>query len=126
MGMVILSNGSQLRLNSIVVAVMKISNNMSYTIPSFQLYRVSTEKLPGYEGLYSAKGDPMKIEVKLEAHKLYARATGQGAFPLEPTSADTFGFEDAGITMQFHRATDGTVLGFDILQHGHKETYERE
>ncbi len=54
-----------------------------------------------YEGNYAAAGFPLDIKVSVQNGKLFGQATGQGAFPLTAYSETSFGFETAGIAMNF-------------------------
>jgi len=51
--------------------------------------------------------------------QLNARATGQGAFPIFPSSADAFFARVAGIQIDFQRGTDGKVTSIVLHQNGH-------
>jgi serine-type D-Ala-D-Ala carboxypeptidase/endopeptidase len=85
-------------------------NNAS-TKPTPQL---SESALKAYEGVYPLSAD-FKIKVFVEAGKLMAQATGQGAFPLTAREADVFVEEAYGIRMAFIR-TAGAVTGLHFKQ----------
>lgn len=51
-----------------------------------------------------------------------AQATGQGAFPLEATSATSFKFDMAGIEINFYPEKNQ----FIIVQGGSKNTFTKE
>ncbi|MCD9096041.1 serine hydrolase [Luteimonas fraxinea] len=50
--------------------------------------------------------------------RLRAQATGQGAFPLDATGADTFAAPAFGIELRFQRGTDGEVTALELHQAG--------
>src|SRR5206468_1964897 len=54
--------------------------------------KVDPKVLAKYSGVYSDKSFPLKISVFSKKGILYAHATGQNAFPLEPSSDHEFSF----------------------------------
>lgn len=68
------------------------------------------EQLEAIVGLYQFVGAPLQIEYTLEDGTLYAQATGQPRFEVQPTSDSTFqfvGVPNASVT--FHYEEDGSV-----------------
>lgn len=96
------TNGQLYPMNDILIGILSIYFNKPYKIPSFNTIALNPDDLEKYLGLYSSKQIPLKITVSKEGSTLLAQATGQGAFPLEPTGKDVFKFDRAGIVMEFN------------------------
>ncbi|MBC7749604.1 MAG: DUF3471 domain-containing protein, partial [Methylotenera sp.] len=95
------SNGRTYDNNDILIAALSTYNNKPFTIPTFENVTLKSEDLDPYLGEYSDAGFPMKITITKENTKLFAQATGQAAFPLEPTEKNNFEFKMAGIKLEF-------------------------
>ncbi|SFE18833.1 CubicO group peptidase, beta-lactamase class C family [Flavobacterium xueshanense] len=95
------SNGKTYDNNDIIIAALSAYYNKPFTIPTFKTIALKSEDLDPYLGEYSDAGFPMKITITKENTKLFAQATGQSAFPLEPTEKDSFEFIMAGIKLEF-------------------------
>jgi D-alanyl-D-alanine carboxypeptidase len=96
------SNGTNFNNNDISLAVLSAAYNKPYTIPEFNTIILSPEELDQYTGVYSSSGFPLKITVSRDKATLMAQATGQSAFPLEPTEKHKFKFDLAGLVMEFN------------------------
>lgn len=98
-----LLNGLDFVANDIDIAVLSAVFGEDYDIPDFSKKPVSVDKITseGYEGTYASSVIPLKINVFYEGKQLMAQATGQGAFPLTPTSENSFKFDAAGIVIEF-------------------------
>ncbi len=70
-------------------------------LPEFKEIKLSIDKLKIYEGDYASDTHPLEIKVMVKKDKLYAQATGQGAFPLTAIDENTFEFAAANIEMKF-------------------------
>jgi D-alanyl-D-alanine carboxypeptidase len=93
------TNGQVYPMNNILIGVLSIYFNKPYSIPTFSL---KTEDLDKYLGVYSSAQIPLKITITKNAATLFAQATGQSSFPLDPTEKDKFKFDPAGIIMEFN------------------------
>jgi D-alanyl-D-alanine carboxypeptidase len=87
------------QLNNILIGILNIYFDKPYSIPTFHL---KTEDLDKYLGVYSTIQIPLKITITKKAATLFAQATGQQSFPLDPTEKDGFKFDPAGIKMVFN------------------------
>jgi CubicO group peptidase (beta-lactamase class C family) len=98
------TNGQVYPMNDILVGVLSIYYNKSYSIPTFNPPPISlrTEDLDKYLGVYSSKQIPLKITITKSNTILTAQATGQSSFTLEATEKDKFKFDPAGIKMEFN------------------------
>jgi len=103
------SNGTNFNNNDISLAVLSAIYGKPFSIPEFKTFNVSAEDLEKYSGIYSSTQLPMKITVTNENNTLKAQATGQSAFPLEPTDKHKFKFDLAGIVMEFN-PDDNTMI----------------
>jgi D-alanyl-D-alanine carboxypeptidase len=93
------TNGQVYPMNSIMIGVLSIYFNKPYSIPAFSL---KPEDLEKYLGVYSTTQIPLKITITKNGATLFAQATGQQSFPLDPTEKDKFKFDPAGIIMEFN------------------------
>lgn len=98
----ITSNGASMPINDIAIAVLSAAFDKPFDIPSFKTYKVSSEELETYTGVYASSQIAMKITIVKEGNILTAQATGQSAFPLEAAEKDTFTFDQAGIILHFN------------------------
>lgn len=98
----LLSNGTNYNNNNISIAVLSAIFGKPYAIPEFKTFEVSPEDLDKYIGVYSSSQVPIKFTVTKDNKTLFAQATGQPAFPLEPTEKDKFKFDQAGVIMEFN------------------------
>jgi CubicO group peptidase (beta-lactamase class C family) len=104
------SNGTNFNNNDISLAVLSAIYGKPYTIPEFKTVSISSEELDKYLGTYSSLQIPLKIMVTKENNTLKAQATGQSAFPLEPSDIDKFKFDLAGIVMEFNPKENTMIL----------------
>lgn len=104
------SNGSNYNNNNIIIALLSAVFNKPYEIPEFTNYKVSAKDLDKYLGEYSSNQIPLKITITKNEDTLMAQATGQSAFPLEPTEKDIFKFDIAGIVLEFDTTKNTMIL----------------
>ena len=102
MAVALTSNGKNYDNNEIIVAALSSYFNKPFVIPSFTTIDLTPEELDPFLGEYSAAGFPLKINITKDNATLFAQATGQSAFPLEPIKKNTFQFLAAGITIEFN------------------------
>jgi len=98
----ITSNGANYNPTDIINTLLSAAFNKDYQIPDFTSVALTAADLDKYLGVYASTDIPLKITVTKEEATLFAQATGQGAFPLDATAKDTFGFSQAGIEMVFN------------------------
>ena len=96
------SNGKTYDNNEIIVAALSSYFNKPFVIPTFTTLNITTDDLDPFLGEYSAAGFPLKISITKDNATLFAQATEQSAFPLEPINKNTFQFLAAGITIEFN------------------------
>lgn len=75
------------------------------------------EQLEDYAGTYGLMPG-FDLEVFVDAGTLHGRATGQGAFPLQPRATDSFAAPAFGIRIDFQRDADGAVTALELHQGG--------
>lgn len=95
------TNGLVYPMNDILIGVLSIYFNKEYQLPVFRTISLKPEDLDKYLGTYASAQIPLKIEVTKNNAQLFAQATGQPSFPLEPVDKDKFSFDQAGIRMEF-------------------------
>ncbi len=108
----VLSNAVNTAFNDVLIAVLSEQFNQPYSIPTFEKKAPATGEVDFslYVGEYASKQMPLKIKVFEESGQMMAQATGQGAFPLERKSQHDFGFDQAGILMEFNPDEKSFVL----------------
>ena len=74
-------------------------------------------QLAAYAGDYPLMPS-MTLNVRVDGDALFAQATGQGAFPLAPVSADVFEAAEYGIEIRFERNDAGEVTALALHQGG--------
>lgn len=98
----LISNGTTLPLNTIIVGVLSTCFNEKYNIPVFQKsIELTEEELDQYIGTYSSALFPLKITITKKESTLMAQATGQSAILLECYEKHKFKFDAAGLKLLF-------------------------
>ncbi|MEO6488505.1 MAG: serine hydrolase domain-containing protein [Ferruginibacter sp.] len=104
------SNGQVYPINDIMIGILSIIFNRSYSIPSFKTVELKSEELDKYLGVYSSTSIPLKLTVTKDKTTLMAQATGQASFPLEAVEPGLFKFDKAGVVIQFAPAKKELTL----------------
>lgn len=105
LGVSLIVNGDNYNRNDIMIGILSIYYKMPYTFPNLKTVKVDEKILKSYEGTYSSKEIPMKINIRTEKGQIIAQATGQGAFLLTAVSETEFVFDPAGVNMTFGNKT---------------------
>ena len=116
------SNGANFNNNNISIAVLSAVYNKAYDIPEFSSFKITSEGLDKYLGVYSSKEIPLQITLTKDNKSLIAQATGQSAFPLEATEIDKFKYDLAGVVLEFS-PTEKTMI---LKQGGKQFTFMKE
>ncbi|SEM09782.1 D-alanyl-D-alanine carboxypeptidase [Chryseobacterium taichungense] len=116
------TNQSDMDTNEISIKMIETATGKDFEIPNFETINIPEADLQKFVGNYASPGVPLKINIFIKDKKLMAQATGQGAFPLDATSAMNFKFDMAGIVINFHPEKNQ----FDIIQSGMKTTFTKE
>jgi CubicO group peptidase (beta-lactamase class C family) len=99
---VYLSNGyGGFPVNEVLKGILHIYYNKPYTLPNFKTVSLSAEELNSYTGVYDCKQPKMRVTITRKVAGLFAQATGQSAFLLEPVEQDRFKSDAAGIVIEF-------------------------
>ncbi|MFN7327508.1 MAG: serine hydrolase domain-containing protein [Chitinophagales bacterium] len=106
----ITSNGHDMNMNDLSIAVLSSVYNKPFEVPTFSRLTLRPEELDPYLGIYSSSQIPLKIAITQKEGILIAQATGQSSFPLEATAKDVFQFEQAGIVMVFNPSENKLLL----------------
>jgi D-alanyl-D-alanine carboxypeptidase len=115
-------NQADVDTNEILDKMIVTATGKDFEMPSFKTVDVQETQLQKLTGNYSSPGVPLKINIFIQDKKLMAQATGQSAFPLDPTSETSFKFDMAGIVINFYPEKKQ----FDIIQGGVKTTFTKE
>ncbi|WP_196140398.1 serine hydrolase [Aliikangiella sp. G2MR2-5] len=117
------ANGVNYNFNNVLIGVLSIYYGLPFELPNFDAkpIDVSQDKLSALVGEYETEALPLDISVFIQDGKLFAQATGQGAFPLTATAENVFQFEAAGIVMRFNNEKQG--VSFVLEQGGGKYPY---
>ncbi len=104
------SNGTNYNNNNISIAVLSAIYNKSYDIPEFTTYRVKSEDLDRYLGVYSSTQIPLKITITKNNNTLIAQGTGQASLPLEASAKDIFKTDQVGAIFEFNPTDKSMIL----------------
>lgn len=112
---VLLTNALNYDVGEIYESMLDAYYGKEVAIPEFgQTVELTTEQLKPLEGNYTSKTHPLDISINVVDGQLFAKATGQGAFPLDAISESRFEFVRAGIEIRF----DDTQAMFELKQGG--------
>jgi len=92
--------------------------------PAYKAIDLTCESLDDYVGTY-ALAETFLLDVRRIHEGLYARATGQGPFPIFPWAPNEFFARIAGISMTFTRNSEGAVDGLVLHQNGDRTAPKR-
>ncbi|MCC8409882.1 beta-lactamase family protein [Mucilaginibacter sp. UR6-1] len=118
----ICSNGGTYSVNNIGLAALKLYFGQPYQLPVFSNIKLNEADMDKYVGVYGLAQAAMKITVAKKDDMLTAQATGQNAFPLEPTAPGKFSFEPADIVITI----DTAKKELNIAQGGHTTLFKKE
>lgn len=106
----LISNGTNYNIDNITNAVLSAAFNISYEIPKFSSYNITSEELDKYLGGYSSKENPLKMTITKDNNTLVARPTGQASLPLEATEINIFKFDPAGVVFEFNPSEKKMII----------------
>jgi D-alanyl-D-alanine-carboxypeptidase/D-alanyl-D-alanine-endopeptidase len=92
--------------------------------PTYKAIVLPSSSLDEYVGTYTL-ADNFLLTVFRINDRLYAQATGQGAFPIFPSAPNAFFARVAGISMTFKRNPEGAVDGLVLHQNGDRTAPKR-
>jgi D-alanyl-D-alanine carboxypeptidase len=107
----LISNGTNFNNNNISIAVLSAVYDKPYEIPVFTTFRLTSEDLDKYLGIYASTQIPLKITITKDGNTLIAQGTGQPSFSLEAIEKDKFKFDQAGAKFEFN-PIDKTMILF--------------
>ncbi|MBL0357171.1 MAG: beta-lactamase family protein [Chitinophagaceae bacterium] len=113
-----LSNGINYSIDDIMTAAYKIYTGAAYDIPSFKTIQLTDKDLEKFNGVYSSEKIPLKITVSSKNNAMTVQATGQPAFPMDATSANSFSNGQIGVVLEFVLNNDNTVKEMILKQGG--------
>lgn len=94
-------NGSAINPNDISIATLSAANGKTVKIPDFSIKLLTPDELEKFVGTYSSKEMPLKITITAKDGSLVGQATGQSSFVLEFKGENSFGFDAAGLILDF-------------------------
>lgn len=106
----LISNGNRFSNNKIMIGALAAFYNDPLDIPEFNNVEYTDSELESFAGQYYSDEIPLPIEVTKKNKELFAQAQGQSAFPLTPIRENVFGFDQAGLVMEFNPDEDSFVL----------------
>lgn len=121
-GVATLINGNAYDVSKVFSTMVRAAVGAAIDIPEFKVLQLKEKDLHQYAGDYTSNTHPLTIKVLVQDEKLYAQASGQGAFPLTPIETHTFEFVAAGIVMTF--APDERQ--FVIKQGGRADVFQEQ
>lgn len=111
-------NGLYYSQNDILIGVLSILFDKSYSIPTFQQIDFTQEELEKYTGKYSSKDIQLEITITKSKKGLVAQATGQSEFKLEARSKENFIFTPASLEIIFDVKANSEIKNFILKQGG--------
>ncbi|WP_121666376.1 serine hydrolase domain-containing protein [Mesonia aquimarina] len=98
----IVSNGTSISLNDVVIGVLSIYFGKDYKIPEYkEAIKIDPRVLQKYVGTYGSNNFPLDLTFNVHEEILYCQATGQQEFPLTPVSKTVFEFSPAKLRIDF-------------------------
>lgn len=105
-----ISNGTGMDRNELLTGILSIYFGKEYDIPDFTVYKIKSDDLDQYLGVYSSPDSPFKLTISKDKNILLCQATGQGAFPLEAFDKHKFRFSQAALEIEFLPEKDKLIL----------------
>lgn len=115
-GIALISNKTNFLMNDIEKVLISSAFNKPFEIPYFTNFKITKDDIKDYLGSYSNKLLNLKMEVTFENNTLYAQASGQPKFPLEPIDKKTFKFDPAKLIITFSETEQ--EISFILKQFG--------
>jgi len=106
----LISNGTNFENNDISIAVLSAAYDKPFEIPTFNTYKVNSEDLDKYLGVYASEQIALKITISKNGNTLIGQGTGQPSFPLEATDKDKFKFDKVDAKFEFFPSEKTMIL----------------
>lgn len=116
------SNGSNFENNEISITVLSAIYHRPFEVPEFKTYTPDPADMDKYLGVYGSKLIKLKITITKNDKVLFAQATGQGAFSLDPIGKHQFESSQVGAKIEFN-IVDHTLT---LFQGGAKLVFQKE
>ncbi|KFF05824.1 serine hydrolase domain-containing protein [Flavobacterium reichenbachii] len=110
LALAITSNGMGYDNNSILLCAFSSYFHKPFVMPNFNTVSITAETLEQYLGTYASLQIPIKITISKKENTMTAQTAGQPSFSLEPTAANIFKFDAAGIVMEFNAEKKEMIL----------------
>ena len=104
------SNGTRYSNNKILIAALAAYYGDKIEVPVFEDVDYTEAQLDIFVGKYVSEDIPLPIEVTRKDKALMAQAQGQAAFTLSGIRENVFGFDQAGIVMEFNPENETFIL----------------
>lgn len=96
----ICSNGTDIDLNKITLAILDAVDGKDIEKPDFSKYiELSAEQLAQYTGVFRCEALGMEVTVTVAGNRLCAQTAGQQSYPLDALSADQFENASVGVVI---------------------------
>jgi CubicO group peptidase (beta-lactamase class C family) len=120
LGFSLMLNGENTNFNDLVLGILSCYYKLPYRFPDFTNVNVSDDILKSYEGYYTNKNLPFKIEIKVVDGRLRVHADEQGTFYLVPKSTTEFRHDASGVVMIF------SPTAFTLKQNGTSTLFAKQ
>lgn len=125
-GVVVLANSLKAASDVTKLGLAALSPKLPLpTIITAKAVKLPAKVLKEYVGKYTLKPN-FVLTISLKGEQLYARATGQSAFPLKASARDAFFNDQAGLRIDFKRDAKGKVDALVLHQSGRTFTAPRQ
>ena len=107
---VVLSNGAEMNVNDVNIAVLSAFYGKEINLPNFSTVNVDSAVFEKLTGVYSSSVLPLKFTITVEEEVLTARLEGQPSFPLTPLSETAYVYRSAGVEIVFNPQENSLLL----------------
>ncbi len=107
---ILLSNAEEYSLEKIHDLVLKATFNQSFEVPTIHSYKLSSDDLVPYLGVYSSNESPLIIEISRSGNRLLALPKEQRIFTMDAVDKDVFTHDKSGVTLEFTPVENKMVM----------------
>ena len=107
---VLLSNGKNYDLANINELVLKVVFNQPFDIPQIKPYKVTSQDLIPYLGVYTNPDNPLIITITKKENRLLAQPKGQKIYTMDAIDKDVFSHDESGVTLEFSTSKNSMVM----------------
>jgi D-alanyl-D-alanine carboxypeptidase len=119
-------NGSSTSILPFVISILDIYFENDPTVKSKSNFKLTSEDLDQYLGIYSSNTFPAKVTFTKKGNTLFAQATGQPIFKLIAEKKNIFKYDSMGIVFTFGSSKNELTVVFGGKTHQLKKEINEE